>query len=77
MGLIIKGPPSQGFSHHFPYDVFGMFLCKITTKLVADHSSFPIYLEPCGTFGSQLPIYQVEIDPWFQIYRELEDDGGC
>ena len=20
MGLIIKGPPSQGFSHHFPYD---------------------------------------------------------
>ena len=24
----------------------------------------------------QLPrIYQVTIDPWFQIYRELEDDG--
>ena len=21
MGLIIKGPPSQGFSHHFPYDL--------------------------------------------------------
>ena len=20
MGLIIEGPPSQGFSHHFPYD---------------------------------------------------------
>ena len=26
---------------------------------------FPIYLEP----SSQLPIYQVTIDPWFQIYR--------
>ena len=22
MGLIIKGPPSQGFSHHFPHDFF-------------------------------------------------------
>ena len=22
-----------------------------------------------GTFGSQLPIYQVTINPWFQIYR--------
>ena len=21
MGLIIKGPPSQGFSHNFPYDL--------------------------------------------------------
>ena len=25
--------------------------------------------------SSQLPIYQVTIDPWFQIYRELEDEG--
>ncbi len=33
---------------------------------------FPIYLEP----SSQLPIYQVTIDPWFQIYRELEDEGN-
>ena len=32
---------------------------------------FPIYLEP----NSQLPIYQVAIEPWFQIYRQLEDEG--
>ena len=33
---------------------------------------FPIYLEPT----SQLPIYQVTIDPWFQIYiGNLEDEG--
>ena len=32
---------------------------------------FPIF----GTLGSQLPIYQVTINPWFQIYRELEDEG--
>ena len=25
MGLIIKGPPSQGFSHHFPHD----FGCQV------------------------------------------------
>ena len=30
------------------------------------------YLEP----SSQLPIYQVtRLDPWLQIYRELEDEG--
>ena len=34
-------------------------------------SQFHIYLE----LSSQLPIYQVTIDPWFQIYRELEDEG--
>ena len=32
---------------------------------------FPIYLEP----NSQLSIYQVTIDPWFQMCRELEDEG--
>ena len=32
---------------------------------------FPIYLEP----SPQLPIYQVTINHWFQIYRELENDG--
>ena len=30
------------------------------------------FVEPSG---SQLPIDQVTIDPWFQIYRELEDEG--
>ncbi len=34
-------------------------------------SSLYIYLEP----SSQLPIYKVTIDPWFQIYGELEDQG--
>ena len=33
---------------------------------------FPIYLEPVAP---KLPIDQVTIDPWFQIYRELEDEG--
>ena len=33
MGLIIKGPPSQGFSHHFPYEVsFGMITPQKTKK---------------------------------------------
>ena len=30
-------------------------------------------------FGTKLPgkpIYQVTIDPWFQIFRELEDEGN-
>ena len=31
------------------------------------------YLEPVAPRRS--PIYQGTIDPWFQIYRELEDDG--
>ena len=30
---------------------------------------FPIYWQP----SSQLPIYQVTTDPWFQIYRELDE----
>ena len=32
---------------------------------------FPIYLEP----NFQLSIYQVTIDPWFQMYRDLEHEG--
>ena len=28
-----------------------------------------------GSCCSQLPIYKGTIDPWFQIYRELEDEG--
>lgn len=32
---------------------------------------FPRHLELC----SQLPIYQVAIDPWFQIYKVLEFEG--
>ena len=32
---------------------------------------FPIYLEPTSHL-----IYQVTIDPWFQIFRELEDEGA-
>ena len=32
---------------------------------------FPIYLEP----SSQASQYIRQLDPWFQIYRELEDEG--
>ena len=35
--------------------------------------SFPIYLEPTPP---QLPIYQVTIDPWFQILGGELEDGG-
>ena len=28
MGFIIKGPPSQGFSHHVPYDLVGTGLAN-------------------------------------------------
>ena len=39
-------------------------------------SSSSSYIFIFGFFGSQLPIYQVtRLDPWFQIYRELEDEG--
>ena len=31
MGLIVKGPPSQGFSHHFPYD-FRVFFRKLPRR---------------------------------------------
>ena len=46
------------------------------------HFGVPLFLEipiyqVFGNFSSQLPIYQVTIDPWFQIYRELEDQGNA
>ena len=48
-----------------------MFETSAVVKCQSLIFQFPIYLEP----SSQLPIYQVTIDPWFQIYGELEDQG--
>ena len=41
MGLIIKGPPSQGFSHHFPYDPGVLQITKL----------YPLPSPPCPACG--------------------------
>ena len=47
---------------------------KIDDLGVPPFKETPIYLEPVAP---KLPIDQVTIELWFQIYRELEDEGIC
>ena len=61
-------PPSSSLSHPFYTQP------TIPVKSYTFIFQFLIYLEP----SSHLPIYQVTIDPWFQIYRiNWDDPQGC
>ena len=61
-------PPSSSLSHPFYTQP------TIPVKSYTFIFQFLIHLEP----SSHLPIYQVTIDPWFQIYRiNWDDPQGC
>ena len=45
MGLIIQGPPSQGFSHHFPYAT--NLQQHLWLQIMNDVLRWDMYSKPC------------------------------
>ena len=78
MTTIFEGrpPPKQGlFKSEQGSFGFQVYKYIYNIYIYALIFQFPIYIWNYLEPSSQLPIYQVTIDPWFQIYRELEDEG--